>query len=193
MVLRRLSRDAINTSSYTTYTSGGNLIHRGTVLGTTNRNVQRILECKWHGEKRLTPIRYDELEDVTKWWDDNTSRPLRYHLRKKFLNAGTELNQLLWFPGSDAAYDLRYWIEARATKLVNTSDVPLMPPQFHYGIVAGAIARLAEYSVEVESQVIWPGVYKKTIDDMLEFNRKWWEQNDPFKSHHVGSNKPYML
>ena len=182
--------DAIDSSGYTAYSSGGNLVHRGLTLATTGKNVERIISAKFHGyNKKLKEITPDELEAETKWWDDNTSRPLRYLHRKTYALAdGTETNQLLWFPGSDAAYDFRYWFENRVSPMSNDTDVPQMPPRFHYGIVAGTVTRLIEMNVQVENAVVWPGIYKATIEGLRKFNRKFYQDHDV-----AFREKPFLL
>ncbi|MCK5015630.1 MAG: hypothetical protein KAS32_01045, partial [Candidatus Peribacteraceae bacterium] len=116
--------DAIDTSGLTAYSSGGVINQRGTLLNPSGKNIQRILECKWHGEDRMTEITREELEETTIWWDSATARPERYYHRKKYSAAGGENNHLLWFYAADAAYDLRYWYEMQPTKLINNTDVP---------------------------------------------------------------------
>lgn len=180
--------DAIDTTSLTAYSSGGVINQRGTLLNPSGKNVQRILECKWHGEKRMSPITIKELEDTTAFWDSSTSRPSRYYHRKKYSAAGGENNHLLWFAGCDAAYDLRYWYVMQPNKLINDSDVPLLPPQFHYAIVAGVLTRMAEFSVQVENQVIWPAIYQAQIEQLKQFNRKWYAETELAKH-----KKPFML
>lgn len=180
--------DAIDTSGYTAYSSGGVINHRGIPLSTTGKNVQRILECKWHGEKEMTPISSKELEETTAFWDSSTSRPSRYYHRKKYANDGSETDHLLWFRSADAAYDLRYWFEMRPSKLEADADVPLLPPQFHPAIVAGVLTRLAEQSIQVENQVIWPGIYTAQLEQLKQFNRKWYEKNELTKH-----KEPFML
>ena len=169
--------DAIDTSDMSKYVSGGVINHRGIPLATTGKNVQRILKCKWHGEGDMTEITEDELEKDTYWWDSDTSRPERYYHRKKFTSAGVESNHLLWFVGADDAYDLRYWFEVRPPKLVDDANVPLLPPQFHYAIVAGVLTRLAEQNVQVENRAIWPGIYTAQLEQLKQFNRKWYIGN----------------
>jgi len=184
--------DAIDTTSLTAYVSGGKILHRGRSLAVTGKNVQRILNASWHDEPPMTEITNQELEAETKWWDHNQTRPTRYMLRKKYSTAGVESNQLLWFPGSDDAYDLRYWFEGRPSILSGDDDVPMMPPVFHTGISAGAIARLAEYDVQVNNAVIWPQIYMQTKQSLVEFNRKWWREHDPTMDA-SRQGKPYML
>lgn len=171
--------DAIDTSGYTTYVSGGVINHRGIPLSTTGKDVQKVLRCKWHGQEPMTKITEEELEEDTYWWDDSTELPRRYYHRKKYTTAGAESNHLLWFNCADATYDLRYWFEMRPAKLVTTAtDVPLLPPQFHYMIVAGVLTRLAEQNIQVENQVIWPGIYTSQLEQLKQFNRKWYREND---------------
>jgi len=180
--------DAIDTSGYTAYSSGGVINQRGTLLSVSGKDVQRILGCGWHGEKPMTPISNKKLEAVTKWWDSSTARPQRYYHRKKYSTAGGEKNHLLWFMGADAAYDLRYWFVLAPPKLIENTDVPLLPPQFHYMITAGVLTRLAEQGVQVENQVIWPGIYTSQLKQLKQFNRKWYKENELVKH-----TEPFML
>jgi hypothetical protein len=183
------ANDAIDTTGYTAWSSGGTIHHRGFPLATTNRDVQRILHCKWHDEGKLLPITPYELEDKNAWMSDGIARPTRYLQRKRFLAAGTETNHLIWFQGADAAYRLRYWCEMRANKLVATTDVPLLPPEFHHAIVAGAAARMAEFSIEVENQQVWAPTYANQIDAIRDFNRSHWEQYKNIEEF----KKPFLL
>lgn len=182
--------DAIDSSAYTAYSSDGNIVHRGLTLATSGKNVERILSCAFHDyTDNLIEITPKELEETTKWWNDNTSRPQRYLHRKTYTLAdGTETNQILWFPGSDAAYDFRYWLEKRVSPLANDADVPQLPPRFHYGIIAGAVSRLIEMDVQVENAVIWPGIYKAHIEGLRKFNRKFYQDNDV-----AFREKPFLL
>lgn len=164
--------DAIDTSAYTTYVSDGVINHRGIPLATTGKDVQRILSCNWHDEESMTRINEDKLEKDTQWWDDSTELPSRYYHRKKYTTAGVESNHLLWFHGADAAYDLRYWFELRPPRLVEDTDVPLLPPQFHRTIISGVVMRFAEQAVQVENPVIWPSVYAEELEQLKQFNRK---------------------
>lgn len=180
---------AIDTSGYTAWSSGGTVHHRGKVLATTGKNVQRIIRTKWHGEQPMTEITPEELEETATFWGPTTSRPNRYFHRKKYTATGTEINQLLWFPCSDGAYNLRYWLEMRAAKLVTVgTDVPQLPPQFHPAIVAGAITRLAESNVQVENAVVWPSIYSAQIASLIAFNRKFYDQKAVLERE-----KPYLL
>ena len=175
-------------AGYTAYTSGGTAHHRGLKLATTGINVQRILKAAWHDEIRMETITPLQLEEQKKWWDDNTSRPLRWLQKKLYTAAGVETNQLWWFPCADQAYDLRLYVLTRATRLSADGDVPILPPQFHDTIVAGAITRLIESDVQVENAIVWPSIYKMQMSNLLDFNRKWYKENEPERQY-----PPYML
>lgn len=181
----------ISTSSYTAETTGGKAHHRGLTLATSGKNVQKILKCKFNDEDILEPISIDEIENVNSAMSDSTSRPTRYYHRKSFTATGTEVNQLLWFQASDDSYDLRYWFEKRPSKLETVgTDVPLLPPQLQYGIVAGAVMRLSQSGVEVETPLVWPGVYKSHVMALISFNRKFYEKSNIYE---MENTKPYLL
>lgn len=170
--------DAIDTTSLTAWSSGGTIRHMGKVLGVTGKNVNKILGCHWVGQRSMTPITHNELIKNPEWMGDHSALPSRYRHRKKYLEAGTLVNQLLWYYGASAAYDLRYWFEERPTRLIDDADVPLMPHEHHYGLVAGSVMRLAESKVEVESPGVWAAVYKYNVEQMVSMNRKYWKDQD---------------
>ena len=123
---------------------------------------------------QLTAISEHDLEQSITWWGNSKTRPLHYHHIKAFTNAGAETNVILWFNCNDQAYGVRLWYEARPTLLVNDSDVPLLPPQFHHAIEAGVVTRLGENKVQVEAGVVWPQLYKAQCDALRSYNRKLW-------------------
>lgn len=172
----------VNTSAYTAYTSGGTAHHRGKTLATSGKNVQRILAAGWCDHGKMDEITYQEIEaDTTFHYNDLTGRPERYYHGKGFTSAGAETNQIIWFSGADAEYVLRYWLEMRVSPLTNDTDVPILPPQFHHAIVAGAVTRLAESKVQVENAVVWPGIYAQQIKALVNFNRRYYEEHESFR------------
>lgn len=176
--LQDLTGTDIVGAGYTTYTSGGYVHHRGLSIA----DCEKVLFANWHGyNKGMTPIGPEQLEAEASWWDVSRSRPLKFMHKQLYLNAGTQLDYLLWFQCADAAYQLRYWYLKQPARLSATTDVPMLPPQFHDAIVAGAITRLGENKVQVEAGVIWPSIYNALIETMKTFNRKWWEENKPFE------------
>ncbi len=181
--------DEIDTTDYTTYTSGGVFNHQGLTL---SQEINRILKVRCPGYDPMDPILYDEIEESNTALSETTGRPIRYtHKKQYLLSDGSEIDQLLWFPAADQAYDLRVWFEKRAAPLSNTSDEPLLPPQFRNTIISGVMARLTEYeAVQVENAVIWPAMYKSQIDALKSFNRKHYE--DALKHKRVNT-KPYLL
>jgi hypothetical protein len=182
----------VNTSTYTAYDtdkSRGVVHHRGLTLATPGKNVGQLRYCSWHDEDIMVPITPEETEKHNEYhWTDNTQRPERFYHGKGYSGTGTETNQIIWHPGADAAYKLRYWFSKRAAKLVNDTDVPLMPPQFHYGIVAGTTARLDDGGVSVETPSIWPTIYSESIENLKQFNRKYWKAQE-----NLQAEPPYLL
>ncbi len=162
-------------ADYTAYTSGGISHHRGV---TPSLSIQSILNVQWLDEKPMVVITREELMERNAFWNDSTARPTRYMHTKHFNNAGAEVNKMLWFLGADAAYKLQYWYLLRPTKLTANADVPLLPPQFHHAIIAGVITRLIENNVQVENQIIWPGIYTEQLEGLKIFNRKYYKDND---------------
>jgi len=170
----------INSVDYTAYSSGGDVYHKGVELNTSNKNVQRIISAAWNNEKHMKEITPKEIAaDVQFHHYDTKSRPTRYFHGKSYSTTGSEINQLLWYPGADAQYRLRYWFEARVQKLVNDTDVPLLPPEFHNTIISGALTRLSDNSgFQIENAVLWPRLYSNEIEKLKQFNRKFYKENE---------------
>lgn len=165
-------------TGYTAWVSGGYAHHRGVTI----TDCEKILWANWHGYKKgLDFITPDQIEDQSSWMDDSVTRPVKVMHRQIYSTAGAQTDYLLWYPCADAAYTLRLWYTKMAARLSGTTDVPLLPYQFHDAIIAGAITRLGENKVQVEAGVIWPSVYNAIIESIKTYNRKWWEENKPFE------------
>jgi hypothetical protein len=165
-------------AGYTTYTSGGYAHHRGVTLTDT----QKVLWANWHGyNKGMEFISPQQVEDQATWMDVSCSRPLKMMHKQVYTAAGAQIDYLLWYQAADAAYNLRVWYVKQAARLSATTDVPLLPYQFHDAIVAGAITRLGENKVQVESGVVWPTIYNAEIEAIKAFNRKWWMDHKPYE------------
>lgn len=178
------------TTNFTTYTSGGYVTHRGRTLNALGKNVKRILYAGWNNEGRMTEITPKEIESKTVYhMDYSIGLPNRYYFGQTFDSEGTNLNQLIWYPAADAAYRLRYWFEARCERLINDDDVPLLPPEFHQTIVAGALTRLAEYNVQVENPKVWAALYSAQLTSIVRLNNKIWTER---KEDNPEFTKPYM-
>ncbi len=176
--LTDFSGSNVDGTAYTAWSSGGYAHHRGITL----TSCAKVLRMNWHGyNKGLDFISMEQLENQSTWWDESLSRPLKIMNRRVFTAAGAQYDYLLWFQAPDAAYYARIWYEKLVARLVNTTDVPVLPYQFHDALISGAITRLGENKVQVEAGVIWPGLYKAHIEAIKAFNRKWWKETKPYE------------
>ena len=175
-----LKGTAIDSSAFVSAATGGTITHRGKVV---SNKIRSVISVNWQGYNGcLDPISERELEDSTSFWDVNTSRPERYQHLKYCSAAGVESDLLLWFYGADAAYNMRLWQELSPEPLSATTDVPLIPAQFHPAIEAGAITRLGENKTQVEAGVVWPQLYQKQVQAMVDYNRMLWAQYEGKRS-----------
>jgi len=175
--LKDLNGAAIDASGYTAVGTAGTAYHRGVTLA---KNLMKIESFAWMGYNgQVDPAGFDEIESNTAFMDQNTtSRPTRHLFKSWFDTSGNELPRVLWFCLPDDNYQARIWGAVRPAVLSATTDIPNMPFQFHRTIVAGAIARLAEYNVQVENAVIWPQLYQAQLAAIRSFNREWWNKQD---------------
>lgn len=182
--LKDLEGTALDTSSFSAYTSGGSVVHRGVTLSS---NIEQIVEApEWHDEAALEGIDDETLiEESGRLWDSSTTRPERYQHRKRFVS-DAEVNEIWWFPGADAAYNLRFWAEEIVAELSSDTDVPRIPTKFHRTIVAGAITRLADANAQVENAVVWPSIYTAGIAAIRAYNQRYYHKNKE-------KEKPYLL
>lgn len=176
--LTDLDGTAIATTSYTTYSSGGYAHHRGVTL----TDCHEVLHTNWYGyDNGMGFITPEQVEAQASLMDENRSRPTRCMHRQVMSASGGQVDYLLWYQAADAAYDLRAWYVKQPARLSATSDVPLIPHQFHDCLIAGTIARLGENKVQVEAGVVWPDLYVRQLDAIKAYNRKWWEKNKAFE------------
>jgi len=185
-----LDGTSISSAAFTAWSSGGTCHHRGMSIS----NMRRLVRPpRWINEEEMFPIGIMDLEASDRYTDDNTTRPERYlHRRGMSQSAGTvtEYNQLIWFPGADADYHLRYWYEYNPDRLANDTDVPLIPYQFQAALVAGVLTRLSEYNVQVENAVIWPQIYQDQLNKIVDYNRAWWREHGEADK---ADEAPFML
>lgn len=175
--LTDLEGTAINTTSYTAYSSGGNIYHRGSTL---SKSLEIIETFWWHGYKgELTPIGPKGLaEDATLTDPDTDGLPSKFLHKQAISAAGAKSDRLLWYPLPDDNYEARIWGRLIPSVLTNSTDIPKLPLQFHHAIVTGAIARMVKYGeVQIENAVVWPGLYKMHLDAIKAYNRAWWEKH----------------
>jgi len=188
--IKDLWGDAVDTSGYTAYTSGGTIIHHGwSVAGSLTSIVRKITDIGIHDGSPLDPISWKEItESPDTWISDSGSTPSRFMQYQTFGTDGTAWNYALTFPGNQEDKMAYLMLEVTGERLSADTDVPLLPPQFHDTIISGAIVRLAENNVQVENAVIWPGLYKLQIEAIKMANREWWKQHEEQRS-----KTPYLL
>lgn len=162
---------------YTAYGSGGTIYHRGITLPSGYGNV---ISAAWHSYSgEMKEIDEHEAEKTTSFYDPgNSGRPSRYFLKKYFSasgGTGAEATRMVWGPIPDQNYQMRMWASKLLDRLSATSDVPLIPYQFHDMLISGALTRLVKYeAVQVYNAVIWPQLYKEHLSALISENRRWW-------------------
>lgn len=185
--LSDLDGSDVDTSGYTAYVSGGSVSHFGCSL---SGSVDSVIMAGWHGYEPMEEVDHVGLSDGTQWFDSSTQRPTKYTVQRTYDGSTGATNLLMWFPGADAAYDLRYWYVERPPRLSADADVPKLPWRFHDTIIAGAITRLAESSAQVENAVIWPSLYKMQLGAIRSYNREYWAKYEQRKKENT---KPFLL
>jgi hypothetical protein len=166
----------VNTTSFTAWSSGGTVYHRGISLAS---GYEQFLVGAWHGfSGEITPIDEHELEKKISYYDPgNSGLPKRYLQKKYFTSAGVEANRVLWFPLPDSTYQLRAWLEKQPDRLVNDTDVPILPFRYHDAITSGAIMRMMKYpEIQIENAVVWPWIFKNHIENLRTENRNYWRK-----------------
>jgi hypothetical protein len=175
----------IDSTAFTAYTSGGIILHHGWAI--TDQNIQKVTKVGIQNGLPLDPIDWDTLlENPDDYVSANSGQPDNFLHMQFFTTAGIEYNYLLTFPGCQEAKLVYPLVVIEAQRLSAVTDVPLLPPQFHDTIIAGAITRLAENKVEVENAVVWPRIYNAQIEALKDYNRAWYER-------HKTDKKPYLL
>jgi hypothetical protein len=178
--LYTLDGTIISSAAYAAAATGGTIYHRGAVLSAA---VKSILSVYWDGYiKPLDPITTKEMDESTALWDDDEQQPTMFHHYKTFTSGGVEIDILLWFYLPDDNYHMRLWYEFSPPAMATDGEYPILPPQFHGAIEAGAIARLGENKVQVEAGVVWPQIYKMNLEALINYNRKLWADYEPKRS-----------
>jgi hypothetical protein len=184
--LADLTGDNVDATAWTAYTSGGRIQHHGWLWPA---DITEVLGIGIHDSLPLTRIVWEDiLNNPDQWVDTTSSTPDAYLHQHMGSVTGTERHLLLTFPGANENRIAYVNAAYSPQRLVNDTDVPLLPYQYHDVIVTGAITRLMENNVQVENAVIWPGLYQMQANALREYNRKWWTK------HREGTiGKPYGL
>ena len=168
----------VDGSAFAAAGTAGYAHHRGIKLTA----CQQVLFANWHGyNKGMESIGPEQLEAQASWMDKSISRPQKMMHKQVYTAAGAQADFLLWYQAADAAYNLRLWYIKMCARLSATTDVPLLPYQFHDAIIAGAITRLGENKVQVEDMTVWPSLYKIQVEALRDYNRTWWKKFKPFE------------
>lgn len=188
--MKDLWGDAVDTSGYTAYTTGGTILHHGwSVAGSITSMIRKITDIGIHDGLPLEPISWREITESPDTWISNSSMtPTRFLQFQTFGTTGTAWNYALTFPGNQENKLAYLMLEVTGERLETLTDVPLLPPQFHDTIISGCITRLAESNVQVENAVVWPSIYKLQLEAIKTFNREWWKQHEG-----EGLKTPYLL
>ncbi len=173
--LQDLNRANIVGAGYGAAGTSGEAHHRGTLL----TSCRRVLNANWFQYEPMDFIGPDQLSKETEWLDNTTGIPTKFMHRQIYEADGTQNDYLLWYPGAGESLNLHLWYEKQIDRLSAAGDVPLLPPQFHDAIIAGAIMRLGENKVQVEAGVIWPSVYQSHMQAIVSLNRQWWAKYKP--------------
>jgi hypothetical protein len=165
------NQTALDTSGFTAWSSGGDIIHRGVTLATTGKDVERVLYGSIPSQgRKLKPIDEQDLDKRPAWWEDTTSIPERIYHRKSYIDStNPEINQILWFHGADKAYnDFRYWFEKRVPILSAAGDIPRIPHWAHIALVYGTLSRLAMFDIRVKVGP-WDALYDGIVQNLISY------------------------
>jgi hypothetical protein len=170
----------IDTSGFTAWSSGGKVYHRGKQLTSA---AERLWSASWNGQSGpMEPMTHKQMEGdgdrgTAHHNLDNTGCPTHYLHQQAFTSTGVRTDSILWTPAPDAVYSLRLWYQIVASRLSNTTDVPLLPPRTHDVIVSGVLARMVEggnQQVKAENATIWPTLYQASLAGLQKLNEDWW-------------------
>ena len=182
-VLSVLGADVVGVG-FTPYTSGGTAVHQGWKLADLANSVNDLARYEGRKLRRIGPKQLAKSPDT--YWTSSYTTPQYYYPLRLFYTTGEEQTYLLFFPGASEAETMTAYTELAIDPLEADEDVPLLPPNFHPAIVAGAVTRLAESNAQAENAVIWPGIYKLNMDALVAYNRRWWmaiDQDNPGKPY----------
>lgn len=170
-----INGDAIDSSAFTAYGSGGTSNWYG-----SNISTRRVLSITLPEENiQLEPIGIDDFNSQSGYYLSDTQAPSKYMYYQQFNSAGVDVSYLMFLPSPNAEFKPFIWHESLPDRLSADADVPILPFGFHDTIVAGAMSRLAELdNIQIEDAVVWPQLYALQLDSMKKYNRSLWEQEE---------------
>jgi len=155
--------DAIDTSSMTTYTSGGSVYHSGFVLNTTTIlagaasqwDFKQVLDSPTFDGHPTDPISEQDVRGSSSWIDVGSARrPIRYRHWQHIANPTTPTiyHYLFWYPAANDQYNLffNYQKEVADIATWSASAYPYHPAEVHEALWHGALAKLHGNSKRME-------------------------------------------
>jgi len=154
--------DAVDTSGYDTYTSGGTIYHAGYVLNTTT--ILANVDSQWTFDKiverpeldgfPLDPISEREIQGCDEYTFGGGGRPSRYRYWKNYTNFQDPdiAHYLFWYPPCNAEYTLKVPYRKEIPDITgwSTSDYVSHPAEVQDAVWQGALAILAGNSKKVD-------------------------------------------
>jgi len=181
--------NAIDTSGYTAYSSGGVAYHAGIVLNSTtvltgisNWDIKKILPNPTFSGYPTDPISENAVRHNHYWTDVSAGqRPKKYRYWQHHVTAvasPTILHYLLWYPPCDNEYNLffNYQKEIDDISAWDATTYPFHPAEAHDALWHGALANLVGLATRVKRQS------DRNIATQLEvlFAQRWlgeWEND----------------
>jgi hypothetical protein len=131
--------------------------------------------------KQVTPQTVEA--NAYTFWDDNNKEdyPQNYILEvspftSSVSGASTRtrsiLNTITFFLMPRSTQTVRLFYETRVADLSADTDLPQMPPEYHQGIIYGALAILDTFGFDVSRVSNWAQMYRTIVQDMLTVNRE---------------------
>ena len=176
--------NAIDSTLFAAWVSGGRILHQGWRLLDIMHEIHDVSIYDGSQLTRIGPKQLAQSPDT--YWTGSQTTPQYYYPLHLFYDDGDENTYVIIFPGASESTTMPIYCEMAIDPLSADADVPILPPNFHPAIVAGAVTRLAESNAQVENAVIWPGIYKLNIDALVTYNRRWWmatERDNPRKPY----------
>uniref|UniRef100_A0A6M3IEI1 Putative tail tubular protein n=1 Tax=viral metagenome TaxID=1070528 RepID=A0A6M3IEI1_9ZZZZ len=177
--------DAVATTNYTEYTSGGIVYCIGLVLNTTlilanvsdKWDFKRVLPSPRFDGYPTAPIPENEVNDTTFWTDVSSARrPERWREWINVTESGTQAHYLFWYPAANQQYNLEFIYEKDIADIsvFTKTTYPFHPAEIHDILWKGALAQLVGDNEKAKRSS------DKVIATQLEvlFAQKWtreWE------------------
>ncbi len=155
--------DAVDTSDYTAYSSGGVIYHAGLLLDASL--ILANVNSKWTFKRVLPGVKFDNfptdpISEATinrepVWLEaSNAQRPKRFRYWQLMTAANTYAHYLMWYPAANSDYSLSfpYQKEVPDIDTFDGSTYPFHPDQVHPALWHGALANLVGESQKMRRE-----------------------------------------